>query len=123
MCMRQPDKHALFNLEEDIDIEFIRDGNPREANDACERICEYEFPLSDKLIDQLIEIARDKNSHHWARVAALTILGQRDRKAKSMDLMRQIFNNSTEDGWLREYANTAIILFARYTSEDQPCPE
>jgi hypothetical protein len=113
----------LFNLEEDIDLEFIRDGDKTDAMDASRRIRDYDFPISDKLLDQLMEIAQSKRSRLWARIAAITTLGQMDQRARSVYVVDRILKDPTEDNELRECASRAISLFIRPSDDIQACSE
>lgn len=64
----------MYNLEQDNDLDFIRDGNPIEAMDAAYRIINYQFPVDQRLIDELHEIATDPKESLWARISSIHAL-------------------------------------------------
>jgi hypothetical protein len=93
----------VYNLEQDIDIEIIRDGEPVEAFEAAKRIIGYLFPHDTELLTKLVEVAENKGEKLWARVASIYTLGFIDTDAVTESRLRVLLDDPDEPPEIRDY--------------------
>lgn len=98
----------MYNMEQEADLELIREAHEIEAVEAAKRIIDYEFPADDSLLSQLGQIAVNINQKTLARAMAIYTLGFVDTARRSAPVVRGILADSSEQVMLRDHAAEAL---------------